>query len=112
MPQTPTRADRIAPARALRPAGGFGKTDAGIVIRGDATLFEVQFIAEAPRDDRGVTTADATRAARFNAVLRDNGVFWAPGTFHPGLALTEDALAPTETDFRAAAVALEPGAWT
>ena len=87
-PERPAHAPRPRPGPTgsplPRPAprGGFGKTDAGIVFRGDSPCSRSRFIGEAPRDERGVTTADATRAARFNAVAAHNGVFWAPGTFH------------------------------
>ena len=56
---------------------------------GDPTLFEIVFTEQPVRDYRDVAHSDGARAARFNATLRDQGVFKSPGKTYPSLALTE-----------------------
>ena len=56
---------------------------------GDATLFEVVFTVQEPRDYRTVQVADAGRAKLWNDTLRANGIFKSPGKTYPSLALTE-----------------------
>ena len=75
-------------------------------IVGDQTLFEVAFMERAPRDYRGVMQADGAIQARYNAVMREHGVFKSPGKTYPCLALTDDDLAVTEAAIKAAAKAI------
>ncbi|MBZ0124034.1 MAG: aminotransferase class III-fold pyridoxal phosphate-dependent enzyme, partial [Roseovarius sp.] len=65
-------------------------------IVGHPTLFEVVFADREVRDYRDVLAADAARAARFNAVLRAEGVFKSPGKTYPCLALEEADFGLTE----------------
>ncbi len=64
---------------------------AGIAHRivGHPTLFDVVFTDRDVRTYRDVQAADAAKNARFNAALRENGVFKSPGKVYPSLALTE-----------------------
>ncbi|MFZ5964232.1 aspartate aminotransferase family protein [Thalassococcus sp. BH17M4-6] len=75
-------------------------------IVGDATLFEVVFTAQDPRDYRAVQVGDAGRAKVWNDTLRRHGVFKSPGKTYPSLALTEEDLALTDAAVKAAAAAL------
>ncbi len=75
-------------------------------IVGDETLFEVIFTETRPIDYRQVLGGDAARTARFNAVLREHGIFKSPGKTYPSLALTEADLAVTKAAYQAAAAAL------
>lgn len=77
---------------------------------GDPTLFEVVFAGRDLRDYRDVHSADGARAARFNAVLRAQGLFKSPGKTYPCLALSEADLARTEAAYAAAAEAVASGA--
>ncbi len=77
---------------------------------GDATLFEVVFTDGEVRDYRDVQASNGPRAARFNAVLREHGLFKSPGKTYPCLALTEADLAQTEAAYAAAAGAVDAGA--
>lgn len=70
---------------------------------GDATLFEFVFTDREVRDYRDVTRADTARAARFNQVLMQQGMFKSPGKTYPSLALTE-------ADFEICAAAYEVAA--
>ncbi|MBY8977116.1 aminotransferase class III-fold pyridoxal phosphate-dependent enzyme [Rhodobacteraceae bacterium NNCM2] len=69
--------------------------DAGIAHRivGHATLFDVVFTDRDIRDYRDVMSGDAAKAARFNTVLRENGILKSPSKVYPSLALTEDDFA-------------------
>ena len=64
---------------------------AGIAHRvvGHPTLFDVVFTDRDVRTYRDVQAADAAKNAKFNAALRENGVFKSPGKVYPSLALTE-----------------------
>ena len=64
---------------------------AGVTHRivGDVTLFDVVFTHSEVRDYRSHQTGDALKAATYNRVLRENGVFKLPGKFYPSLALTD-----------------------
>jgi glutamate-1-semialdehyde 2,1-aminomutase len=64
---------------------------AGVAHRivGHETLFDVVFTDRDIRAYRDVVNADARKNARFNAVLRENGIFKSPGKTYPHLALTE-----------------------
>ena len=75
-------------------------------IVGDETLFEVVFTDRDIRDYRDVLKADQTRAAAFNAVLRDAGLFKSPGKTYPCLALTAQDLDQTRTAYGRAAAAI------
>jgi len=81
----------------------------GIAYRivGDATLFEVVFTAQEPRDYRAVQAADADCARRWNDTLRAHGIFKSPGKTYPCLALTADDLDMTARAVSAAADALQ-----
>ena len=78
-------------------------------IVGHPTLFDVVFSDRKIRDYRDVIQADTTRNTRFNAVLRDNGIFKSSGKTYPCLALTEADFAQTEAAIAAAATALGKG---
>ncbi|HPE24043.1 aspartate aminotransferase family protein, partial [Albidovulum sp.] len=71
---------------------------AGIAHRivGHPTLFDVVFTDRDVRTYRDVQAADAAKNARFNAALRENGVFKSPGKVYPSLALTEADFALTD----------------
>ncbi|MCV2887875.1 aspartate aminotransferase family protein [Ruegeria aquimaris] len=73
---------------------------------GDPTLFEVVFTKGEVRDYRDVFSADTARAARFNKVLMQEGLFKSPGKTYPSLALTEDDFAVAEAAYAKAAVAI------
>ncbi|MFA3918525.1 aspartate aminotransferase family protein [Ruegeria hyattellae] len=75
-------------------------------IVGDPTLFEIVFTSADVRDYRDVFHSDTTMAARFNAVLLQNGVFKSAGKTYPSLALTEEDFALTETAYVKAAEAI------
>ena len=62
---------------------------------GDPVLFDVVFTAEPVRDYRGVLKGDTALATRFNALLRQRGIFKSAGKTYPSLALTEEDLAQT-----------------
>ncbi|MEL7343748.1 MAG: aminotransferase class III-fold pyridoxal phosphate-dependent enzyme [Pseudomonadota bacterium] len=75
-------------------------------IVGDPTLFDIAFTPSPVRNYRDYLGADAERNARFNEVLRANGVFKAPGKVYPCLALTETDLEQTRAALMSAASAL------
>ena len=75
-------------------------------IVGHPTLFDVLFVDQDVRTYRDVLAADQKKNARFNAVLRENGVFKSPGKVYPSLALTEADLELTEAAIRKAAAAI------
>jgi len=75
-------------------------------IVGDATLFDVVFTEHAVTDYRSWMSGDKDKNARFNDVLRKNGVFKSPGKLYPSLAINEDDLALTQAAIRAAVAAL------
>ncbi|SPH23341.1 Glutamate-1-semialdehyde 2,1-aminomutase [Defluviimonas aquaemixtae] len=81
---------------------------AGVAHRiiGHPTLFDIVFTDRDVRTYRDVLSADAGISARFNTVLRENGVFKSPGKVYPCLALTEADFEMTEAAIVAAAVAL------
>ncbi|MEM7319210.1 MAG: aminotransferase class III-fold pyridoxal phosphate-dependent enzyme, partial [Pseudomonadota bacterium] len=78
-------------------------------IVGDPTLFEIVFTDTTVRDYRDTFAADTAKAARFNAVLMDHGVFKAPGKTYPSLALTDEDFAVTEAAYARAAEAIAAG---
>ena len=71
-------------------------------IVGHPTLFEVVFTDREVRDYRDVFAADAARAARFNSVLRSEGVFKSAGKTYPCLALDDTDFERTENAIAAA----------
>lgn len=81
---------------------------AGVAHRivGDPTLFDVVFTDEDVVDYRTWLKGDASINARYNAHLRQSGVFKAPGKIYPCLALTEENLQFTEAAIAAAVEAL------
>ncbi|MDD9910365.1 MAG: aminotransferase class III-fold pyridoxal phosphate-dependent enzyme [Ahrensia sp.] len=62
---------------------------------GDPTLFDIVFSEKPMRNYRHTRDADQQKNARFNAVLRENGIFKSPAKCYPCLALTDDDLAWT-----------------
>ncbi len=83
-------------------------TKAGIPHRvcGDETLFDIYFTDAACRDYRSAKHDDPNRGALYNAVLRENGVFKAPGKLYPSLAVTEADLDQTRDAVKKAVAAL------
>lgn len=81
---------------------------AGIAHRivGHPTLFDVVFTDRDVRTYRDVQAADAAKNARFNAALRENGVFKSPGKVYPSLALTEADFALTDAAIEKATAAI------
>lgn len=75
-------------------------------IVGDPTLFDPVFIDRDVRDYRDTASADASASARFNAVLRAEGIFKAGAKTYPHLALTEEDFQQTEAAVQKAARAL------
>ncbi|MGE0674807.1 MAG: aspartate aminotransferase family protein [Methylibium sp.] len=75
-------------------------------IVGHPTLFDVVFTGQDVRSYRDVLAADQKKSARFNAVLRENGVFKSPGKVYPCIALSEDDFALTESAIEKAAAAV------
>ena len=81
---------------------------AGIAHRvvGHPTLFDVVFTDRDVRTYRDVQAADSAKNARFNAALRENGVFKSPGKVYPSLALTEADFALTDAAIEKATAAI------
>lgn len=81
---------------------------AGVTHRivGHPTLFDVVFTEREVRNYRDVQAADAGKNAKFNAVLRENGVFKSPGKVYPSLALTDADFVLTEAAIARAAEAI------
>lgn len=81
---------------------------AGIAHRvvGHPTLFDVVFTDRDVRTYRDVQAADAAKNAKFNAALRENGVFKSPGKVYPSLALTEADFALTDAAIEKATAAI------
>ena len=75
-------------------------------IVGEPSLFEIVFAERPPRNYREVMDGDGSRAAAWNAALRENGIFKAPGKTYPSLALTDDDLEWTRKAMLAAAESL------
>ena len=76
-------------------------------IVGEPALFEVVFTGAKVRDYRDTQAGDADRTRRYNAALREEGIFKSPGKTYPSLALTEEDLQQTEAAIRKAAMALD-----
>ncbi|MEM6305705.1 MAG: aminotransferase class III-fold pyridoxal phosphate-dependent enzyme [Pseudomonadota bacterium] len=81
---------------------------AGIAHRivGDPTLFDVYLTDGDCVDYRSAKHADPAKAARYNAVLRAEGVFKAPGKIYPSLAVTDEDLALTAAAVQKAVAAI------
>ncbi len=75
-------------------------------IVGHPTLFDVVFYDRKIRDYRDVLQADTSRNARFNAVLRENGIFKSAGKTYPSIALSEEDFVQTNKAISTAARAL------
>ncbi len=58
-------------------------------IVGDPTLFDILFTPQKVNNYRDVFAADTARNARFNALLRQQGIFKSPGKMYPSLALSD-----------------------
>ena len=78
-------------------------------IVGHPTLFDVVFCDRKIRDYRDVFQADTTRNARFNTVLRENGIFKPMGKIYPSLALSEADFEQTNNAIATAAQVLRGG---
>ena len=75
-------------------------------IVGDATLFDVVFTDHEVKDYRSWLSGDSQKNARFNQVLRDNGILKSPNKLYPCLALTDDDLAKTLNALKKAAAVI------
>jgi len=82
--------------------------EAGVAHRivGDQTLFDVVFTDRDVRTYRDVLAADAAKNAKFNDVLRQEGIFKSPGKLYPSLAITDADLEQTDRAFAVAAKAI------
>ena len=87
-----------ATGRTLQKMQADALTNAGIAhqICGDPTLFDIFFTGAPCRDYRSARHDDPMVGNRYNAVLRESGVFKAPGKLYPSLAVTADDLALTQ----------------
>lgn len=70
---------------------------------GDPVLFDVVFTDRDVRDYRDIHAADMPRNIRFNALLRERGIFKPIGKVYPSLALTDADLDQTAEAIRHAA---------
>ncbi|MEM9573620.1 MAG: aminotransferase class III-fold pyridoxal phosphate-dependent enzyme [Pseudomonadota bacterium] len=70
---------------------------------GDDTLFDIVFTDKPVRNYRDVHGSDSATNARFNSVLREQGIFKSPGKTYPSLALTPEDLAMTDAAIKYAA---------
>ncbi len=75
-------------------------------ISGHETLFDVLFTDKPVRNYRDVLSADSGKQARFNKVLRDNGIFKSASKVYPSLALTEADFELTDAAIAAATAAI------
>tara|TARA_R110001592_G_scaffold38779_4_gene127822 strand:+ start:6222 stop:7487 length:1266 start_codon:yes stop_codon:yes gene_type:complete len=75
-------------------------------VSGCPALFDIVFADGPVHNYRDVVRSDAKKAARFNAVLRDQGIFKSPSKFYPCLALTDDDVAQTVAAITQAAASL------
>jgi glutamate-1-semialdehyde 2,1-aminomutase len=83
-------------------------TEAGIAhqICGDETLFDIYFTDAPCRDYRSARHDDPSVNARYNAVLREEGIFKSPGKLYPSLAVTDADLELTRNAVSAAVKAI------
>ncbi|MDA5557680.1 aspartate aminotransferase family protein [Shimia sp. MMG029] len=75
-------------------------------ICGDETLFDIYFTETSCTDYRSAVHTNQTHCARWNAVLRANGVFKSLGKMYPSLALTCYDLSLTQRAVDAATKAI------
>lgn len=75
-------------------------------VLGHAALFEVSFTDQPIKDYESFKSGDKDKHARFNEVLRQNGIFKSPGKLYPSLAIGENDLAKTKQAIEFAAAAL------
>ena len=75
-------------------------------IVGDPTLFDVVFTEDPVKDYRSWLKGDAEKNGRFNALLRERGIFKAPGKLYPSLAITDADLNQTARAIAEAAALL------
>ncbi len=83
-----------------------GKTGVDYQIVGDPTLFEIVFTPKPPKNYRDVQGGDATQAAVWNDVLRQQGLFKSPGKTYPSLVLSKEDLDLTKKAMAQAAQAV------
>lgn len=83
-------------------------TRAGIPhqICGDETLFDIYFTGAPCRDYRTAKHDDPTQNVKYNAVLREHGIFKSPGKLYPSLGLTQEDLDQTKAAIHAAVQSL------
>ena len=69
-------------------------TEAGIPHRivGDPTLFDIVFTDRDVRNYRDVTNSDQVKNAKYNAILRENGILKPVGKCYPSFAHTAEDL--------------------
>jgi glutamate-1-semialdehyde 2,1-aminomutase len=75
-------------------------------ICGDPTLFDIFFTDRPCTDYRSAKHTDPATSAKYNAVLRANGIFKAPGKLYPSLAITGQDLQRTQAAVAQAAAAI------
>jgi glutamate-1-semialdehyde 2,1-aminomutase len=75
-------------------------------ICGDPTLFDIFFTDRLCTDYRSAKHTDPATSTKYNAVLRANGIFKAPGKLYPSLAITEQDLQRTQAAVALAAAAI------
>ncbi len=75
-------------------------------VAGCPVLFDIVFAGGPMHNYRDVIRNDAKKAARFNAILREQGIFKGPSKFYPCLALTDDDVAKTIAAIAKAAASL------
>lgn len=75
-------------------------------VAGCPVLFDIVFADGSVHNYRDVTRSDAQKVARFNAVLREQGIFKSPSKFYPCLALSDDDVAQTVAAIAKAAASL------
>ncbi|MBT5664871.1 MAG: aminotransferase class III-fold pyridoxal phosphate-dependent enzyme, partial [Rhodospirillaceae bacterium] len=78
------------------------KADVPAQVIGEPPLFDVFFVDNAIGDYRGTLGADAARAERFNASLRDSGILKGPSKFYVSLAHDDADIAQTLAAFKTA----------
>ena len=75
-------------------------------VMGHAALFDVVFTDQPITDYQSLQLGDKDKNARFNQVLRQNGIFKSAGKLYPSLAITDDDLNKTRDAVEIAAAAL------
>jgi glutamate-1-semialdehyde 2,1-aminomutase len=98
----------FANGRAIREALGDALRDAGIpaTIPGEPPMFDAVFSPARVRNYRDSISGDLTMAKRFNAKLREFGVFKSPSKIYVSLAHDEADIALAANAFREAARAV------